>query len=281
MSKEKNFALGFFNPGNSSYWYLGVWYFKVTANRNNPINGSSGVLSINQYGNLVPRDGSNHLLWTTNVSVQGTISTVAQLQDSGNLVLVHSSCIRVRPPLWRSGPWPWISPAAETGSTDIKTNFVYNQDEMSFSYFLDDPSIIRRLAVNSSGLYQRLMWNGGDHQWKELWSTPRYRCDKYGHCGYEPKSPRDWSLRNGSVGCVRKQLGLSMCRNGEGFVNVGRVKTPDSPDAYLLDRSISGAEGEAGCLRNCSCTAFMSLNVDGKGIGCWTWYGDLVDIEAI
>ncbi|XP_059436899.1 G-type lectin S-receptor-like serine/threonine-protein kinase RKS1 [Corylus avellana] len=369
MSKEKNFALGFFNPGNSSYWYLGIWYFKVTvktvvwvANRNNPINGSSGVLSIDQYGNLVIRNGSNHLLWTTNVSVQGTTSTVAQLQDSGNLVLVQDNNMiwqsfdyptdtllkgmkvglnwrtgmhwfltswksqddpgagdyvyRLDParspefflykgstPLWRTGPWPWPSSAAETTSYDFKINFVYNQDEISYSYLFDDPSVlITRLVVDSSGLFRQLMWIDGYHQWKELWSAPRYQCDKYGHCGKnsicsavddfsdrfecsclpgcEPKSSRDWHLRNGSEGCVRKQLGLSMCRNGEGFVNVGPVKTPDSPDAAQLDRSMSGAECQTGCLRNCSCTAFMSLNVDGKGIGCWTWYGDLVDIEG-
>ena len=372
MSKEKNFALGFFNPGNSSSWYLGIWYFKVAvktvvwvANRNNPINGSSGVLSINQYGNLVLRDVSNHLLWTTNVSVQATTSTVAQLQDSGNLVLVRDNnknvlwqsfdyptdtllpvndmkigwnrrtgmhwfltswksqddpgagdyVYKLDPDhspqfflykgsnaLWRTSLWPWISSAAEVTSSDVKTNFVYNQDEISYSYFLDEPSVITRIVVDSSGMFQLLRWNDGDHQWKELWSAPRYRCDKYGQCGknsicsaeddyssrfecsclpgYEPKSSRDWYLRNGSEGCVRKQLGLSMCRNREGFLKVGRVKIPDSPDAVQLDRSMSGAECETGCLRNCSCTAFVSLNVDGKGIGCWTWYGDLVDIEG-
>ena len=43
ISKENNFALGFFSPGNSSYRYLGIWHVKVTkqtvvwvANRNDP-----------------------------------------------------------------------------------------------------------------------------------------------------------------------------------------------------------------------------------------------------
>uniref|UniRef100_A0A2N9G0H4 Integrase catalytic domain-containing protein n=1 Tax=Fagus sylvatica TaxID=28930 RepID=A0A2N9G0H4_FAGSY len=64
-----------------------VW----VANRNDPINDSSGVLSINQYGILVLHDSSNRHLWSTNVSVQGTISSVAQLQDSGNLLLIQDS----------------------------------------------------------------------------------------------------------------------------------------------------------------------------------------------
>ena len=97
ISKGNHFALGFFSPDNSSNRYLGIWYVKVTqqtvvwvANRNDPINDSSGVLSINQYGSLVLHDSSNRLLWSTNVSVQGTISSVAQLQDLGNLVLVQT-----------------------------------------------------------------------------------------------------------------------------------------------------------------------------------------------
>ena len=60
VSKENNFSLGFFSPGNSSYQYLGIWFVKGTkqtivwvANRDDPINDSSGVLSINQFGNLI------------------------------------------------------------------------------------------------------------------------------------------------------------------------------------------------------------------------------------
>ena len=74
------------------------------ANRNDPIIDSSGVLSINQYGDLVLHDTNNPLLWSTNVSVQGqvTISSVAQLHDSGNLVLVQEKCKK----LWQSFDYP-------------------------------------------------------------------------------------------------------------------------------------------------------------------------------
>ena len=60
ISNKNNFILGFFSPGNSSCRYLGIWYAKVkkqivvwVANRNDPISDSTGVLSINQSGNLV------------------------------------------------------------------------------------------------------------------------------------------------------------------------------------------------------------------------------------
>ena len=370
ISKENHFALGFFSPDNSSNRYLGIWYVKVTqqtvvwvANRNDPINDSSGVLSINRYGNLVLHDSSNRLLWSTNVSVQGTISSVAQLQDSGNLVLVQDNfnekllwqsfdyptdtllpkmklglnrkigldrfltswksqddpgigdCLYKMNPsgspqfilykgstmYWRLGPWSWQTASAATFSSGYKFNFVDNEDEVSYDYFLDGTSIISRLVVNNSGLLSQFMWNDGDLQWKELWSAPKYRCDKYGHCGaygicslespdnlnrfectclpgYEPKSPRNWYLRDGSEGCVRKQSGMSMCGNGEGFVKVDHAKSPDSSNATWMN--MSSSECKQACLSNCNCTAFFSMNIDHKGTRCLAWYGELMDISV-
>ena len=200
------------------------------------------------------------------------------------------------------GPWPWqTSSPATTVSLDFKYDFVNNEDEVSYAYFVNDPFIISRLVVDNSGLLQKLVWNDGDLQWKEFWSAPKYRCDKYAQCGafskcgpespdninsfectclpgYEPKSPRDWYLRDGSQGCVRKQLGLSMCGNGEGFVKLEHLKGPDSSNATWMEMSMSYSECEQACLSNCSCTAFTSMNIDGKGTGCLAWYGELMDI---
>ncbi|XP_030944977.1 G-type lectin S-receptor-like serine/threonine-protein kinase RKS1 [Quercus lobata] len=372
ISNKNNFALGFFSPGNSSYRYLGIWFVKVpnqtvvwVANRNDPIIDSSGVLSVNHYGNLVLHDSSNRLLWSTNVSVQGTTSSVAQLQvqDSGNLVLVQGNNKKViwqsfdhptdtllpgmrlglnritgldrfltswksqddpgtgdyfykmnptgSPQVvlykgstlyWRSGPWPWhTSSSAAIASSGFKYYSVNNEDEVSYNYFFDDPSIISRVVVGNSGSLQKLMWNDGDLQWKEFWSAPKYRCEDYRHCGaygkcgpesadsfnkfectclpgYEPKSWKNWYHRDGSGGCVRKQLGLSMCGNGEGFVKVELLKAPDSFNAVWMDKSMSSSECEQACLRNCSCTAFVSMNIDGKGMSCLAWYGELIDV---
>ncbi|KAL4629117.1 hypothetical protein ACB092_05G286100 [Castanea dentata] len=370
ISNKNNFALGFFSPGNSSYRYLGIWFVKVAkqtivwvANRNDPIIDSSGVLSINPYGNLVLHDSSNRLLWSTNVSLQGTTSSVAQLQDSGNLVLVQGNnnkliwqsfdhptdtllpgmrfglnritgldrfltswksqddpgtgdyFFKMNPTgspqvvlckgstlYWRSAPWPWAtSSSSATVSSGFNYDYVNNEDEVSYAYSIDDPSIISRVVIGNSGLLQKLMWNDGDLQWKEFWSAPKYRCDNYRHCGaygkcgsestsfnrfectclpgYEPKSPKNWYHRDGSEGCVRKQLGLSMCGNGEGFVKVELLKGPDSFNAVWMDKSMSSSECEQACLRNCSCTAFVSINIDGKGTSCLAWYGELNDIS--
>ena len=133
-------------------------------------------------------------------------------------------------PYWRSPPWPWNHVTTATSSLDHNSIFVNNQDEISRNYFDFDSSIMTRTVLDNTGLLQKLMWDDGVHQWKEQWSTPKYRYDKYGQCGsyskcnpdnvnkfecmclpgYEPKSPRDWYLRDGSEGCVRKNSGLSV-----------------------------------------------------------------------
>uniref|UniRef100_A0A7N2LUY9 Uncharacterized protein n=1 Tax=Quercus lobata TaxID=97700 RepID=A0A7N2LUY9_QUELO len=352
VSNENNFALGFFSPGNSSYQYLGIWFVKVTkqtvvwvAKMNDPINDSSGVLSINQFGNLVLHDGFNRLLWSTNVSVQGTTSSVAQLQDSGNLVLIqgnnkkvlwqsfdhptdtllpnmrlglnriigldrfltswksqddpgsgdylykmNSTCGSPQVAMykgstlyWRSDPWPWqtSSPSSSTSVSimGFKYDFVNNKDEVSYAYFFDDPSIISRVVVDNLDCTRYLcgmmvIFNGRNSIQHLNTGVTTMDTGAYGKCGpqssdnvdnfectclpgYEAKSPKDWYHRDGSEGCVRKKSGLSMCG---------------------MDMSMSSSKCEQACLNNCSCTAFISMNIDGIGTRCLAWYGELMDI---
>jgi len=172
---------------------------------------------------------------------------------------------------------------------------------VSFAYFVEDLSFIFRVVVENSGLLQNFMWNDRDFQWKELWSAPKYRCDNYGHSGayskcgqeyldkyngfectcltgYEPQSPKGWYHRDGSEGCVKKNLGLSMCGNCEGYVKLESVKSPDSSNAAWMETSMSSSECQQACLSNCSCTAFISMDIEGKGTCCLAWYSELMDI---
>ncbi|XP_043687405.1 G-type lectin S-receptor-like serine/threonine-protein kinase At1g11410 [Telopea speciosissima] len=99
VSTESNFALGFFSPGNSSFRYVGIWYNTVpettvvwVANRDNPINDSSGILTFALDGNLVvsSRRDQRRPLWSTNISISSN-STFLKLLNSGNLVLYGTS----------------------------------------------------------------------------------------------------------------------------------------------------------------------------------------------
>ena len=116
VSNQKTFALGFFSPGNSNRRYVGIWYNDITektvvwvANRDNPLNDTSGVLSINSQGNLVLHNQNQNQtspIWSTNVSVSVSptnINSMAQLLDVGNLVLVQQDNKRV---IWQSFDYP-------------------------------------------------------------------------------------------------------------------------------------------------------------------------------
>ncbi|KAM1893789.1 hypothetical protein ACFX14_036783 [Malus domestica] len=114
VSKNETFVLGFFSPKMSTNSYVGIWYkfskdmVVWVANRDNPINGSSGVLSIGSDGNLVLQaDTSEGLipLWSTNVSISSASNDniFAQILDSGNLVLAQQGS---RDVFWQSTDHP-------------------------------------------------------------------------------------------------------------------------------------------------------------------------------
>ncbi|XP_009373490.2 LOW QUALITY PROTEIN: G-type lectin S-receptor-like serine/threonine-protein kinase RKS1 [Pyrus x bretschneideri] len=359
VSKENIFALGFFSPRNSSSRYVGIWYVQKdqkdqkvvvwVANRNDPINDTSGVLIIDRYGRLLlySNNMQNIPVWSANVTVQtASFSCRAQLLDSGNLVIYRDN--KTKKFMWQSFDYPtdtllpgmklgvnwklgieWVltswksqdDPGTGEYTERLYSNhtatpeffvykgltpywrsdpvdprkFVSSQDEMYF--FLKNDSTSIRSVLKDSGSLQILGWSNADREWKELWSAPKYQCDLYGECGanskcnpdninffgcvclpgYEPKSVNDWNMRNGSDGCVSKRVAVSKCRNGEGFRKVPQVKDPDTTKAARLEKGISVKECKQVCLSNCSCTAYMVIESEGRS-DCLTWYGELLDI---
>ena len=137
-----------------------------------------------------------------------------------------------------------------------------------------------RFVLHELGTLQFFIWS--ESRWVGIPFKFEY-CDKYlvcglnGYCdsynvdkfvcmcllGFEPKSPHDWYLRDGSCGCVRKQ-GVFVCITGEGFVKLARMKVPDTSKA-LANMSLSLEECERECLRNCSCTTYSST-CESEGI---------------
>ncbi|KAK7405126.1 hypothetical protein VNO78_06323 [Psophocarpus tetragonolobus] len=111
VSKGGKFVLGFFGPGSSHKRYLGIWYKNVpiqtlvwVANRANPINDSSGILTVNSTGNLVlTQNGS--LVWHTNSQKQAQ-DPMAVLLDNGNLVIRNERETNPEEYLWQSFDYP-------------------------------------------------------------------------------------------------------------------------------------------------------------------------------
>ncbi|XP_057962685.1 G-type lectin S-receptor-like serine/threonine-protein kinase At1g11410 [Malania oleifera] len=202
---------------------------------------------------------------------------------------------------WRGGPWNGVrwSGVPEMGNNDgfFKVTYVEDRDEIYVMDSILNASIFFRMVLDESGYIRRSIWHETNQRWVEIWSAPKDRCDNYGRCGvysycdpnqnlneeckclpgFEPKSPQDWYLRDGSQGCKRKRADL-MCRNGEGFVKLERVKVPDTSVARV-NMSLNAETCKDECLRNCSCVAYTSADIRGGGRGCLTWHGDLVDTK--
>ncbi|CAL1372554.1 unnamed protein product [Linum trigynum] len=199
-------------------------------------------------------------------------------------------------PYWRGAPWQWER--WEDNHEFYKDSFVDNDDGIFLSSATVDSSLLVRAVVDPSGILTAMTRDESDGQWRVFYSSPKQKCDFYGSCGpnskcdpgivfpfecaclpgYEPRYPRMWHLRDGSGGCVRKRLeSSSICRNGEGFVRVGKVKLPDTSAAIWVDLGRRKLTCEGECRKNCSCSAYATMAIDGKGIGCLTWYGTLID----
>ncbi|KAJ9690206.1 hypothetical protein PVL29_012722 [Vitis rotundifolia] len=203
--------------------------------------------------------------------------------------------------IWRNGPWNglrWAGVPEMNNGFLLNASFFNNDDEVYVVFGIVQPSILSRLTVDSDGFVRRYTWQESYRKWVAFWFAPAERCDNYGRCGpngncnlytadyfectclagFEPKSAREWSLREGSGGCVRIQ-GANLCTSGEGFIKVAQVKVPDT-SAARVDTSLSLEECREECLNNCNCSAYTSANVSGGGSGCLSWYGDLMDTRV-
>ncbi|KAM0943909.1 putative protein kinase RLK-Pelle-SD-2b family [Dioscorea sansibarensis] len=177
VSKEGHFELGFFSPGNSKNFYIGIWYKKVSpqtviwvANREVPIsNASSSELKITENGNLALVDHKKAIAWSSKSVLHQANSTEAVLLDTGNLVLrdsLNSSII-----VWQSFDHPtdtwvpggWLGMNKITGEYQIITSWK-NSEDPAPGPFTD--------TIDPSGQNQfLLMWNGTEVYWNSgVWN---------------------------------------------------------------------------------------------------------------
>ena len=112
VSKEGNFELGFFSLGSSNNRYLGIWYKNIpdktivwVANRDSPIDNSSGILMINSTGTLVLLSQNKSVVWST-ISLKQAQTPLLQLLDTGNLVLTDEKNGNSEEYLWQSFDYP-------------------------------------------------------------------------------------------------------------------------------------------------------------------------------
>ncbi|KAK7252218.1 hypothetical protein RIF29_36019 [Crotalaria pallida] len=111
------FELGFFSYTNSS-WYLAIWYKNIdhktvvwVANRDTPLENSTGFLKIDDKGNnIILIDQSLNTIWSSSSPNQTTTTStrnkLLQLLDSGNLVLREVNENDPSKFLWQSFDYP-------------------------------------------------------------------------------------------------------------------------------------------------------------------------------
>ncbi|WJX93841.1 hypothetical protein P8452_75329 [Trifolium repens] len=144
VSQHEKFVLGFFTPENSNKSYLGIWYKNIpiqtivwVANGAKPINdSSSGILTLNNTGNLVLKQHDKVVWYTT--SQQDSRNPVAQLLDSGNFVIRDGKETNPKAYLWQSfdHPCDTILPGMKLG-WNLRT---HTETRMTSWKSPDDPS---------------------------------------------------------------------------------------------------------------------------------------------
>ncbi|KAJ8628417.1 hypothetical protein MRB53_021724 [Persea americana] len=163
-SKGGIFELGFFTPGNSKNYYIGIWYKQFleyvvwVANRETPLSKkTSSVLRINQDGNLVLLNQLNRTVWSTNIPSIASNSTTAMLLDTGILVLRDGSNSSVV--IWQSFDYPTdtLIPKAQLGRNKITGE---RQRLVSWKNSEDPAPGLFSVEMDPSGINQFvMMWN--------------------------------------------------------------------------------------------------------------------------
>lgn len=201
---------------------------------------------------------------------------------------------------YRSGPWNGLH---SSGSPQVKPNpiydfrFVFNKDELYYTYSLKNLSAITRLVLNgTANVRRRYVWIESAQRWETYTSVPLDLCDTYALCGayascaiaespvcqcmegFKPKSPQAWYSMDWSHGCVRDKPLSCKDKQKDGFVKLTGLKAPDTTHSWL-DQTIGLEECREKCLDNCSCMAYANSDVTGQGSGCALWFGDLIDIR--
>uniref|UniRef100_A0A0R0FWT7 Receptor-like serine/threonine-protein kinase n=1 Tax=Glycine max TaxID=3847 RepID=A0A0R0FWT7_SOYBN len=168
VSEELNFAMGFFSSDNSSSRYVGIWYDNIpgpeviwVANRDKPINGTGGAITISNDGNLVVLDGAMNHVWSSNVSNinSNNKNSSASLHDDGNLVLTCEKKV-----VWQSfeNPTDTYMPGMKVPVGGLSTSHVFT----SWKSATDPSKGNYTMGVDPEGLPQIVVWEGEKRRWR-------------------------------------------------------------------------------------------------------------------
>ncbi|XP_062018403.1 G-type lectin S-receptor-like serine/threonine-protein kinase At4g27290 [Rosa rugosa] len=176
VSSSQSFELGLFPTGNSRAWYLGIWYKNFpdivvwVANRENPLADSYGAMMLSKNGSLVLLDQMNRTIWSSSPSREAE-DPVAQLLETGNLVVIDKAVTSSESYIWQSFDFPSDTLLPEmrlllnfkTGPNQFLTSWKNASDPSLglYTYKIDHPVLPQLvLAQGSKKEFRSGPWNG-------------------------------------------------------------------------------------------------------------------------
>ncbi|GJN11416.1 hypothetical protein PR202_ga29609 [Eleusine coracana subsp. coracana] len=185
ISKDGNFELGFFSPGNNGNFYVGIWFRTISirtviwvANRDAPVSSaSSPELKISEDGNLVLSNSLGASKWSSNSTRYLSSSTIAILHDNGNLILRDQD--NSHNVFWQSFDHPtdtvlsgqWFGMNKITGEYQNRVSWKDQEDPSPgpFSFHADQITLSQYVSLwNRSKVY----WRSGNWTGKAFTSIP-------------------------------------------------------------------------------------------------------------
>ncbi|XP_078150078.1 G-type lectin S-receptor-like serine/threonine-protein kinase At4g27290 isoform X2 [Carex rostrata] len=164
LSPKSVLELGFFNLGSSRNRFVGVWFkFEPdtviwVANRDCPLNNTSGTLTLNKRGSIMLYDSTGRTVWSSssnNSSDANDFSPILQLDDSGNLILKDQTSNRI---IWQSFDHPTNTLLAGMKvAKNLRTGF---ETYLSSWKSRDDPSEGNyRFEMDTGGAPEITIWD--------------------------------------------------------------------------------------------------------------------------
>jgi hypothetical protein len=230
---------------------------------------------------------------STEDPAQGEYSVRIDLRGYPQWVNMEGAKIRARP-----GSWNGLGFTARglRPNPVFKYEFVLNEKEVYYKSILINTSVFAIFVINPTGVAQGSQWMNRTQSWEHLFTSQADQCENYALCGgyatcniknvpvcsclegFLPKSPKDWDSGDWSDGCARRTP--LECNDRDGFLKHTGVKLPDTSTSWY-NKSMTLQECEGMCLKNCSCTAYASLDVRNGGSGCLLWFHSLVDTREL
>ncbi|XP_021648749.2 G-type lectin S-receptor-like serine/threonine-protein kinase At1g11300 [Hevea brasiliensis] len=252
VSAGGTFSLGFFSPGKTENYYLGIWYTRIpmnkfvwVGNRDYPFHNSA-TLSISTDGNIMITDGKMSYK-VTNISVSG--NAFAKLLDSGNLILKGQ--VQKAGIYWQSFDYPTdtLLPGMNLGD-DFRFNPEHFWTLVSWSSIGDPTPGNFSLVADFSGLRScnLIIKQGNETYWKSPIQGLTYS-------GQERNSTMTMEQQDHYTGYVS---------NGFWFSEVIPKNERHRISTFNLSQNITSGKGYVTFSANTKATSRIVLDVSGQ-----------------